>query len=36
MKYNCKKCNFHWEGYSDTFGKVLTHEKTHVRNTDNS
>ncbi len=29
MKYNCKKCNYHWEGNADTIDKVLTHEKTH-------
>ena len=31
MKYNCKKCNFHWEGNSDTFDKVLVHEKIHLK-----
>ncbi len=31
MKYNCKNCNFHWEGNSDTFEKVLIHEKTHIK-----
>jgi hypothetical protein len=31
MKYNCKNCKFHWEGNSDTFGKVLSHEKTHIK-----
>ena len=31
MKYNCKKCTFHWDGNSDTFDKVLIHEKTHLR-----
>jgi len=31
MKFNCKKCNFHWEGDSDTIQKVLVHEKTHVK-----
>jgi hypothetical protein len=34
MKYNCKKCSFHWEGNSDTFVKVLVHEKTHLKNND--
>ena len=29
MKYNCRKCKFKWEGNSDTFDKVLIHEKTH-------
>ncbi|WP_278975233.1 hypothetical protein [Nitrosopumilus sp.] len=29
MKYNCRYCNFKWEGNSDTFDKVLLHEKTH-------
>jgi len=31
MKYNCKKCNYNWEGNSDTFEKVLIHEKTHLK-----
>ena len=31
MKYNCKKCKFHWDGNSDTFDKVLIHEKTHTK-----
>lgn len=31
MKYNCKDCRFSWEGNSDTFEKVLTHEKTHLK-----
>jgi len=31
MKYNCKNCNYHWEGNSDTFQKVLDHEKTHLK-----
>lgn len=29
MKYNCRECNYKWEGFSDTFNLVLTHEKTH-------
>ncbi|MEC4848157.1 MAG: hypothetical protein RI100_03130 [Nitrosarchaeum sp.] len=33
MKYNCKGCKFHWEGWMDTFEQVLTHEKTHLKNT---
>ena len=32
MKYHCRDCSFNWEGNSDTFGKVLVHEKTHVKN----
>ena len=32
MKYNCKNCNFHWQGNSDTFEKVLVHEKAHLKN----
>jgi len=32
MKYNCKNCDFHWEGWMDTFEKVLFHEKTHLKN----
>ncbi len=35
MKYNCKNCNFHWEGNSDTFDKVLVHEKTHIKDSTN-
>ena len=31
MKYNCKVCNFVWEGWMDTFQKVLIHEKTHLK-----
>ena len=31
MKYNCKDCDFHWEGWMDTFEKVLIHEKTHLK-----
>ena len=31
MKYNCRECTFHWDGYSDTFDKVLIHEKTHIK-----
>ena len=34
MKYNCKNCSFHWEGNSDTFVKVLVHEKSHLKNND--
>ena len=29
MKYTCKNCDFKWNGNSDTFDKVLGHEKTH-------
>ena len=29
MKYNCKFCDFHWEGTVDTFDKVRIHEKIH-------
>jgi len=29
MKYQCKYCNFTWEGTSYTFEKVREHEKTH-------
>ncbi len=32
MKFHCKNCNFHWEGWIDTFSKVLDHEKTHLKN----
>jgi hypothetical protein len=31
MKYRCRDCNFRWEGNSDTFDKVLVHEKTHLK-----
>jgi hypothetical protein len=31
MKYNCRQCTFHWDGFSDTFDKVLIHEKTHIK-----
>ena len=31
MKYHCKDCNFHWEGWMDTFENVLIHEKTHIK-----
>ena len=31
MKYNCKSCDFHWEGTVDTFDKVRIHEKTHEK-----
>jgi hypothetical protein len=27
MKYNCKECDFQWEGTVDTFEKVREHEK---------
>ena len=30
MKYNCKECNFKWEGTSDTFEQVREHEKIHI------
>ncbi|AFS81371.1 hypothetical protein NKOR_07550 [Candidatus Nitrosopumilus koreensis AR1] len=32
MKYQCKTCNFHWEGTSQTFDEVRDHEKTHLKN----
>ncbi len=31
MRYRCKNCNFQWEGNSDTFDKVLAHERTHLK-----
>jgi hypothetical protein len=31
MKYNCRECKFKWEGNTDTFDRVLIHEKTHKR-----
>ena len=31
MRYNCRDCNFKWDGNSDTFSKVLIHEKTHLK-----
>ena len=30
-EYNCRACIFTWDGNSDTFSKVLTHEKTHKK-----
>ena len=33
MKYNCKKCDFKWEGTSYTFDKVREHEKIHSEDT---
>ena len=32
MKYQCKQCNFYWEGTSYTFDKVREHEKIHLYN----
>ena len=32
MKYNCKQCDFKWDGTSYTFDKVREHEKTHLEN----
>ncbi|MBM2818809.1 MAG: hypothetical protein HW410_491 [Nitrosarchaeum sp.] len=34
MKYDCKDCTFHWEGWMDSFEKVLVHEKTHLKKTE--
>lgn len=31
MKYQCKDCNYHWEGTSYTFNEVTEHEKTHLK-----
>ena len=31
MKYKCRDCKFGWEGNSDTFDRVLIHEKTHKK-----
>lgn len=30
MKYNCKECDFKWEGTVNTFEKVREHEKKHL------
>jgi len=30
MKYDCKECDFKWEGTSDTFEQVREHEKIHL------
>jgi len=30
MKYQCKECDFQWEGTVNTFEKVREHEKTHL------
>jgi len=35
MKYNCRDCSFKWDGNSDTFSKVLIHEKTHLKTNKN-
>jgi len=32
MKYECKQCDFCWEGILNTFDKVREHEKTHLEN----
>ena len=29
MNYKCSDCSFKWSGYSDTFEKVIIHERTH-------
>ena len=34
MKYNCKECDFKWEGTVDTFEKVHQHEKEHLEKND--
>ena len=31
MKYQCKKCDFHWVGTSYTYDEVHEHEKTHLK-----
>ena len=31
MKYNCRECNFKWEGTSYTFDEVREHEKIHLK-----
>ena len=31
MKYNCRECKYKWDGNSDTFFRVLEHEKTHKK-----
>ncbi len=31
MRYNCKNCEFHWEGNIATFEKAFIHEKTHKK-----
>jgi len=36
MKYQCKECNFQWEGTVNTFEKVREHEKTHLEKQKNN
>jgi transposase-like protein len=36
MKYRCRDCKFTWEGFPDTFEKVLAHEKTHKKGKTNA
>ncbi len=31
MKYHCRDCSFTWQGNSDTFEKVIVHERTHLK-----
>jgi len=31
MNYKCTDCSFKWSGYSDTFQKVIIHERTHTK-----
>ena len=31
MNYKCSDCSFKWSGYSDTFEKVIIHERTHAK-----
>jgi hypothetical protein len=31
MNYKCSNCSFKWSGNSDTFEKVIIHERTHAK-----
>lgn len=31
MNYRCNDCSFKWSGNSDTFEKVIIHERTHEK-----
>ena len=31
MNYKCSDCSFKWSGNSDTFEKVIIHERIHAK-----
>jgi hypothetical protein len=31
MKWNCPKCDFHWEGDMQTYNELSNHEKSHIK-----